>query len=164
MTYEWLGSQETGIGGGVLGGVGSPPNWARGWSCQSWHLITRPRKVLREAKIKKVQILGICPKSWVPPSPPPMYSLWLDSKINAAHLLARIDFLLEHLRVCKFTIWDYACFSQIQCKMTVFGYKSYGMHILKGSYHVGKTFDMLKLTVWWFQIIFGFFRIPPLTP
>ena len=35
---------------------------------------------------------------------------------------------------------------------------------LKGSYHVGKTFDMLKLTVWWFQIIFGLFRIPSLTP
>ena len=29
--------------------------------------------------------------------------------------------------------------------------------ILKGSYHVGKTFDMLKLAVWWFQISFWFF-------
>ena len=59
--------------------------------------------------------------------PPLIYSLWLDSKINADHLPARVDFLLEHQRVCKFTIWDCACFSQIQCKMTVFGYKSYGM-------------------------------------
>ena len=35
---------------------------------------------------------------------------------------------------------------------------------LKGSYHVGETFDMLKLVVWWFQISFWFFWIPPPTP
>ena len=32
-----------------------------------------------------------------------------------------------------------------------------GSHDLTGSYHIGKTFHMLKLAVWWFQISFWFF-------